>query len=210
MPGPFKVEETTREWMINEINKQYEKEMSKTTDIIYVLDRSGSMMSLAEDAIGGFNTFLEEQKKLPEKAKLTTILFDNRYEVLYKRRKLEEVDELTSKEYFARGSTALLDAVGIAVQSVPEDKTKVIVVIMTDGHENSSKEWTKDKIKELINKKRKLGWEFIFSGCDEHAFAEASSLGISAKTISINPASVKGFKTSYAAASAQTLKYRTK
>jgi uncharacterized protein YegL len=158
------------------------------TEIIFVLDRSGSMSDLTNDTIGGFNSFLEEQRKEVGEAKLTTILFDDKYEILHDGIDLINVGNLTNKEYYARGMTALFDAVGKTIKTVGErlSKTeesdrpnKVVFVITTDGQENSSKEFTKETIKEMITKQTdKYNWQFLFLGANIDSAREASAIGI--------------------------------
>ena len=138
------------------------------TAIMVVLDRSGSMQPLTKDVCGGFDTFVAEQKKLPGEATLTLVQFDHEYEIVYVNKPLDEVPPLT---HIPRGSTALLDAVGrgigelgSALDKQPEDERpgKVIVVIMTDGQENASQEWTREKLRKLIKEQReKYSWEFF-------------------------------------------------
>lgn len=158
-------------------------------EIISILDRSGSMSSIKDDAIGGFNNFLNEQKKLPGKASFSIILFDNEYEVLKDNIDIQDIDLLTDKTFVPRGCTALLDAVGKTINSVgdrlsktkEEDRPeKVMVCIVTDGQENASHNFTKTKIKDMIEHQRsKYGWEFLYLGANQDSFSEASSYGIS-------------------------------
>jgi uncharacterized protein YegL len=152
-----------------------------TTEIVFVLDRSGSMRSLESDVIGGFNSFLSEQQKLKDEARLTTILFDNEYEVLHDGLDIQNVKPITPKEYFVRGTTALLDAVGKAIsvaKSHAKKKDKVLFIINTDGYENSSKEYTNEQIKELVKKcEKKDNWKFIFLGAGIDSFAVGGSMG---------------------------------
>lgn len=160
--------------------------MSNSTELVVILDRSGSMQRLAEDTIGGFNSLIENQRKLEGKCTVTTVLFDNKVEILYQGKDIKEVPTLTSKEYFARGSTALLDAIGITINetnskisSMKEEKpNKVLVAITTDGLENSSNEYSYSSIKSLIEEKKKLGWDFIFLGANIDAIGEANKFGI--------------------------------
>lgn len=161
--------------------------MNNSTELVVILDRSGSMQRLAEDTIGGFNSLIENQRKLEGKCTVTTVLFDNKVEILYQGKDIKEVPTLTSKEYFARGSTALLDAIGITINetnsrisSMKEEKpNKVLVAITTDGLENSSNEYSYSSIKSLIEeKKKKLGWDFIFLGANIDAIGEANKFGI--------------------------------
>jgi uncharacterized protein YegL len=158
------------------------------TEIIFLLDRSGSMSGLEKDTIGGFNSFIERQCKLEGETLLTTVLFDDQYEVLWNGKDARKV-RLTSKEYFVRGTTALLDAagktildVGHRLSKIPEEQRpgSVIFVITTDGMENASREFTYEKVKELIKHQQdKYSWEFIFMGANIDSAEEAMSLGIS-------------------------------
>ena len=161
------------------------------TEMVFVLDRSGSMSGLAADTIGGFNELIEKQKKIEGDAYVTTVLFDHEYEVLHDHVALEEVAPLTDKEYFARGSTALLDAVGRTIDSVgarlaataeDERPEHVVFVITTDGRENSSREYTAKRVRGMIeHQQQKYSWQFVFLGANMDAVSEARNLGISAK-----------------------------
>lgn len=164
---------------------------AEPVQIICILDRSGSMRGLADDTIGGYNSFLDKQKQNPGKADVTTILFDDQYEVISQAVDLNEAKYLTSEEYFARGTTALLDAVGRTVSNMlgtmekeklcPANR-RVLFLIMTDGLENSSKEYSKSDVKSLIEATTKeYNWNYIFIGANIDSVSEAQSLGISAK-----------------------------
>lgn len=154
----------------------------KLTEIVFVLDKSGSMQSIKDDAIGGFNSFVEKQMKLEGKTNVTLILFDHDVEIH------EGVREITSETYQPSGMTALLDAIGTGVSNLrskmdnmnKEDMPdNVIFVIMTDGHENSSKEYTKAGIESIIKEHtNKSDWQFIFLGANIDAVGTAQSLGI--------------------------------
>jgi len=158
------------------------------TEIIFILDRSGSMGGLETDTIGGFNGFVKKQSEAGETI-LTTVLFDDQYEILHNGINAGDV-VLTGSEYFTRGSTALLDAVGKTINDVgrrlsdtPEDSRpgKVIFVITTDGLENASKEFSYDKVKKMItHQSEKYGWEFIFMGANIDVAKEGNKLGIRA------------------------------
>ena len=157
------------------------------TELVFILDRSGSMFGLEKDTIGGFNSMIQKQKEEEGEAVVTTVLFDDRYELIHDRFPLSAVGEMTRKEYFVRGSTALLDAVGktiVKIQNVqehlPEEARaeKVITVIITDGLENSSREYSREQISQMITRQRANGWEFLFLGANMDAVAEAKSLGI--------------------------------
>jgi len=145
-------------------------------DMIFLIDRSGSMCGSETDTIGGFNSYLKRGKEENSKTRITTILFDHEYEVLYTRKPIGEVSELTEKEYYVRGSTALLDAVGRTINTLDKEiDNNVLFVIITDGYENSSKEYSKSQIKNLIENHN---WEFIFLGADIDSFSEANGIGI--------------------------------
>ena len=158
------------------------------TELVFILDRSGSMDNLVSDTIGGFNSMIESQKKEPGEAYVTTVLFDDHYELLHDHINLKEIQPITDKEYYTRGCTALLDAVGKTINSIgarlnntPEKERpdKVIFVIMTDGYENASNEFTKTQVKEMIeHQQSKYSWTFMFLGADIDAVGEAQSLGI--------------------------------
>ena len=144
------------------------------TEIVCILDRSGSMHSLQTEVIGSFNSFVEEQRRLLKDRSntLTLVLFDDKYEMVYERVPLEFVPKLTSSTYFTRGMTSLFDAIGKTVNSINPDKSKVLVLIQTDGQENSSKEYKSDQVKELIKSKERFGWQFNFVGAGPEAFEQ--------------------------------------
>lgn len=158
------------------------------TEIVFILDESGSMQSLANDTIGGFNSYVEEQKKEPGEAYMTTVLFDDRYIVLHDHVNIQDVPPLTRREYSPLGMTALMDAIGKTINSVgqrlsstPEEErpAHVIFVITTDGYENDSKEFTRAKVKEMIeHQQTKYSWQFLFLGAGIDAYQEAESIGI--------------------------------
>lgn len=160
------------------------------TELVFILDRSGSMRGLENDTIGGFNAMLDKQKKQAGEAHVTTVLFDDRYEMIHNRFSLTQVKPLTDKDYYVRGCTALLDAVGRTVHQMamtqkylPEEEKaeKVIFVITTDGLENSSREYSAERVKKMIeHEKEKYGWEFLFLGANMDAVAEAGKFGIGA------------------------------
>lgn len=160
------------------------------TELVFILDRSGSMSGLEADTIGGFNSMIEKQKQEAGEAAVTTILFDNYVETLHDRADLQKIQPMTNKEYYVRGSTALLDAVGSTIQHIAHVHTVMgednvpehtMVVITTDGMENSSKEFTAEAVKRLIEeKKEKNGWEFLFLGANIDAVKAAGHIGIGA------------------------------
>ena len=159
------------------------------TEIIYILDRSGSMHNLTADTIGGYNSMIEKQKNEPGEAYVTTVLFDDGYELLHDHVNIKEIQPITNKEYYAKGCTALLDAVGKTINSIgsrlsatPEEERpeKVILVIVTDGLENSSCEFDKQTVKDMIeHQQNKYSWTFMFLGANMDAVSEAASYGIS-------------------------------
>ena len=160
------------------------------TEIVFILDRSGSMMGLEKDTIGGFNAMIEKQRREAGEAYISTVLFDNESEVLHDRVPLDKVPKMTEKDYYVRGCTALLDAVGSAVhhignvhkyarkEDVPE---KTIFVITTDGMENASRFYNYAKVKDMIRQRQEqYGWEFLFLGANIDAAREAARFGIHA------------------------------
>ena len=157
------------------------------TELVFILDRSGSMAGLEKDTIGGFNAMIEKQKSEAGEAYISTVLFDNYSEVIHDRVMLNAVPKLTEKEYYVRGCTALLDAVGGAIHHIgnvhkyarEEDRPeKTLFVITTDGMENASRRYSYEKVKEMITRqKEKYGWEFLFLGANIDAAREAARFG---------------------------------
>lgn len=160
------------------------------TEMVFILDRSGSMGGLESDTIGGFNGMIAKQKRQKGEANVTTVLFDDRYELIHDRFPIQAVSPMTDKDYYVRGCTALLDAIGKTISKMvniqrhlPEDMRaeKVIFVITTDGLENASREYSYAMIREMVEKeKTKYGWEFLFLGANMDAVAEAKKFGIAA------------------------------
>ena len=160
------------------------------TEIVFILDRSGSMSGLEADTIGGYNSLLEKQKKEDGEAIVSTVLFDDRQEVLHDRVKLDQMKPITDKEYYVRGCTALLDAVGGAIHHIgnvhkyarEEDRPgKTLFIITTDGMENSSRRYTYEKVKHMVERqKQEFGWEFLFLGANIDAIEVAGRFGIGA------------------------------
>jgi len=158
------------------------------TELVFILDRSGSMAGLEADTIGGFNAMLKKQKDQTGEAYVSTVLFDNDSEVIHDRADIRNVAPISEREYFVRGCTALLDAVGGAIHHIgnvhkyarEEDRPeKTLFVITTDGMENASRKYSYDKVKAMIEKQRsKYGWEFIFLGANIDAAREAARFGI--------------------------------
>ena len=160
------------------------------TEIVFILDRSGSMAGLEQDTIGGFNAMIAKQRREEGEAYISTVLFDTESQVIHDRVTLDKVPMLTQREYYVRGCTALLDAVGNAVKHIsnvhkyarPEDvPEKTIFVITTDGMENASRQYTYDRVKAMIaERQEKQGWEFLFLGANIDAAREAARFGIHA------------------------------
>ena len=160
----------------------------KLTEIVYILDRSGSMSGLEADTIGGFNSMIQKQKKTGEEAYVSTILFDDTSQVLHDRISIDKVETMTEEQYDVRGCTALLDAIGGAIHHIgtihkyarKEDRPeKTIFVITTDGMENASRQYSYEKVQKMVKRQQeKYGWEFIFIGANMDAYAEASRFGI--------------------------------
>lgn len=160
----------------------------KSKLIIFILDRSGSMRNLQKDTIEGFNSLIEKQKIEKSETTITTVLFDHEYKLIHENIDIKEVKLLTDHDYYARGTTSLYDAIGITINkvgaylnSLEESKRpgQVRVVIITDGEENSSREFNKDQIKEMISHQtEKYNWEFIYLGANVDAFKNASSINI--------------------------------
>ena len=160
------------------------------TEIVFILDKSGSMSGLEADTIGGYNSFLEKQKKVEGEAFVSTVLFSDRNEVVHDRVPIEKIEPMNEQQYSVGGCTALLDAIGGAVHHIgnvhkyarDEDKPEhTIFVITTDGQENFSREYSYEKIKKMITRQQEqYGWEFIFLGANMDAIGEAGKLGIRA------------------------------
>ena len=166
-----------------------EKIKNGITELVFILDRSGSMSGLESDTIGGFNAMIEKQKKQEEECYVSTVLFDNVSEVLHDRVKLSEIKPMTDDDYTVRGCTALIDALGDAIhhignihkyarnEDVPEH---TVFVITTDGMENASRKYSSDDVKRMIERqKEKYGWEFLFIGANIDAVKTAAQYGIS-------------------------------
>ena len=168
-----------------------DKHMRKNlTEIVFILDRSGSMSGLERDTIGGFNSMIEQQKKAEGEALISTVLFDNVSEVLHDRVNVRDIRPMTDRDYAVRGCTALLDAIGGAIHHIgnvhkyarPEDVPEhTMFVITTDGMENASHRYNSEKVKQMIERqKAKYGWEFLFLGANIDAVETASQFGIGA------------------------------
>ena len=160
-------------------------------EVVFILDRSGSMSGMEEDTIGGFNSMLQKQKEESDKIVWSTVLFDHRHEVIHNRVPIQKVEPLTENQYYVRGTTALLDAVGRAIHHIgmchryakPEDvPEKTLFIITTDGMENASREYSYRKVKQMIElEQEKYGWEFLFLGANIDAPEVAGRMGICAE-----------------------------
>lgn len=157
------------------------------TELVFILDRSGSMAGLESDTIGGFNGMLKKQKKEEGEAVVTTVLFDDQYELLHDRIVIDGIAPMTEREYYVRGCTALLDAVGKTIGKIDRVQKhtaeelkaeKVIFVITTDGLENASREYSYEQLRKMIEQKKQAGWEFLFLGANMDAVSEAAKFGI--------------------------------
>lgn len=181
------------------------------TELVFILDRSGSMAGLEKDTIGGFNAMIEKQKAEEGEAYISTVLFDNYSEVIHDRVALSDVPKLTEKEYYVRGCTALLDAVGGAIHHIgnvhkyarEEDRPeKTLFVITTDGMENASRRYSYEKVREMTQRqKEKYGWEFLFLGANIDAAKEAARFGIDADRAADYHADTQGTAVIYEAMS---------
>ena len=177
------------------------------TEILVITDRSGSMSNIANDVIGGYNKFIEEQKKEEGECRVTFTQFDNCYEVVYIGKDIKDVPPLTSLTYVPRGGTALLDAIGITFNAqgkrIAEEKWAdlVVVVIITDGEENSSHEYTNDQIKVMTKHAEDHGWELVFLAANQDAFTVSQNLGMSGKLSGTYTASAAGTQSLYSATS---------
>lgn len=178
----------------------------KNTEIIFVIDKSGSMSSLVGDTIGGFNGFIESQKAIEGKATLTTVLFDSTWRILHNGVNLHEVSPMTTSDYIASGMTAMLDAIGETINRVQdrhdelgeEKPENVLFVITTDGEENSSRKFTKSQIEKMIKHQTNgHGWKFMFLGANMDAVKEAESIGIASNYATGYTYTSKGVNTVY-------------
>jgi hypothetical protein len=189
------------------------------TDITIVLDRSGSMHSVRSDTIGGYNKFLADQKSAPGAANVSLMQFDDQFESVYEGRLVAEAPELTTETFIPRGWTALLDAIGRTINrtgarlsATPEvDRpAKVLFIILTDGGENSSKEFTRDKVFEMITHQREAyKWEFLFLGANQDAIKTGAGIGIPSLNAMSYAANAVGTKSAFEATSSNVVTYRS-
>jgi uncharacterized protein YegL len=187
----------------------WKMEKTNITELVFILDRSGSMSGLEGDTIGGYNSLLKTQKEGPGTAFVTTVLFDDSCELFHDRINIRELRPITGSEYFVRGSTALLDAVGKTINRIGNAQKhadndrradKVMMVIITDGMENASREYTYSRIMHMINRqKEKYGWEFVFLGANIDAIATAAQFGIGADRAADYHADSRGTQLNYEA-----------
>lgn len=179
----------------------------KEMDVVFLLDRSGSMSGMEADTIGGYNSYLEKQRKSKTKTRITTVLFDDQYEVLKMREDIKDVKNITSKEYYVRGCTALYDAIGKTIKTI-ENKAgdnKVLFVITTDGLENASREYNKKSISKLIKKHK--DWEFMYIGANIDSYEEGQSIGIKASNIANYEKTKRGTKALFDSVQSATICY---
>ena len=188
--------ETENKTVLNDYNDErlanigIEDEM----DLFFILDRSGSMSGSERDTINGFNAFIEKQAVKKQNIRVTTILFDDKYQVLYSRKPISEVKPLTEKEYYVRGCTALLDSIGKTVNSYKNEVGSTMCIITSDGYENASREYDRDQIRRIIES---CGWEFVFIGADIDSYAEASRIGIRKSRVANYNKTAEGHKEMY-------------
>lgn len=188
------------------------------TELVFILDRSGSMGGLESDTIGGFNSMLARQQAEPGDCRITTVLFDHEYEILHDRLNIKAVRPINEQDYFVRGTTALLDAIGRSINKIDNvQKTtaeafraqKVLFVITTDGMENASREFSYDKIKSMIERKKtELGWEFIFLGANIDAVEIAGRFGIAGNRAQNFHNDSEGIAVNYSAVSEAVASFR--
>jgi hypothetical protein len=188
------------------------------TDISIVLDRSGSMQLVKDDTIGGFNQFLQDQKNAPGLATISLHQFDDRYETVYAAIIISDAQPLTDQTFIPRGSTALLDAIGRTINETgkrlgtmdeSDRPAKIVFVILTDGHENASREFTLGQIHQMIQHQREnYKWEFVFLGANQDAISTAGQMGISMANALSYAANSAGTKAAFGATSRNLVSYR--
>lgn len=176
--------------MLKKVNARLKKAAeNNSTELVFILDRSGSMAGLEEDTIGGFNSMIEKQKKQEGACYVSTVLFDHEVETLHDRVPLHKIEPMTGEDYCVRGCTALIDAIGMTVKHIEEVHRYIreedvpantMFVITTDGLENASKEYSAEQVRRMIEEKKKRGWEFLFIGANIDAVSTAKHFGIGA------------------------------
>lgn len=182
---------------------------TQLVEIVVIADRSGSMATIKDDAIGGFNTFLEEQQAQKGKANLTLVLFDDKYETPIEKQPIKKVKKLTGKTFVPRGMTAMNDAIGRTLAKLEEEAPKkAIICILTDGEENSSHEFNTEQVKEMITAAEKRGWKVVYLAANQNAFAVGSTLGVSAISTVNYAATGAGIRSAYASTSSLVSGYR--
>jgi len=207
-----KIKKTTTTTITEEIIESN----NEKTHIICILDKSGSMLDIIDDSIGGFNTLLKQQKELPDDASISVVLFDDQYEPIYENIPIKEAKELTKDIWFPRGTTALYDAIGKSINTAKaqftklgdEKPSKVLVCIITDGQENASREYNIDNIKKLIKDCEKDDWNFIYLAANQDAFQVGGSFGVSAGNTFSFDATSTGTKVMYNAVASSATSYR--
>jgi uncharacterized protein YegL len=188
------------------------------TELVFILDRSGSMSGLESDTIGGYNAMLKKQQEEQGEAVVTTVLFDDKYELLHDRINIKGVNPITDKDYYVRGCTALLDAIGKTINKIgnaqkhtseEQRADRVMFVITTDGMENASKEYNYEKIRSMVQRqKEKYGWEFIFLGANIDAVSTAEKFGISSDRAANYHADSEGTALNYQVVSSVVSEFR--
>lgn len=190
------------------------------TEIVFILDKSGSMSGLEKDTIGGYNSMIEKQKKEDGEVIVSTVLFDEKMKVLYERFFLDQMKPMTKEDYIASGFTALLDAMGEAIYHIAtihkyareeERPEKTLFIIITDGQENASKKYNYHQVKKMVeNQKKKYGWEFIFLGANIDAVGEAAKFGIGTERAVNYKSDYRGTEMNYQVMSDTISHYRKK
>lgn len=190
-----------------------EKKTNGQTELVFILDRSGSMSGLESDTIGGFNGMLAQHRSEGGDVLVSTVLFDHENEVIHDRVRITDVPALTSKEYYTRGCTALLDAMGDAIHHIknvhkyarPEDRpARTMFIITTDGMENSSTRYTADQVRAMVKQQEEAGWEFVFLGANIDAVQVAGGLGIRAENAAEFACDAAGVRENFASLGAMT------
>lgn len=193
---------------------------NEMTELVFILDRSGSMSGLENDTIGGFNSMLEQQKAEEGSCRITTVLFDHEYKLLHDRRDIRLVSPITNKEYFVGGSTALLDAIGKTIHRIKSfdpvhsgetDRRKVLFVIITDGEENASRQFTREHVRDLVETQQSAyGWKFIFLGANIDAITTAQYFSIPDCAAQNFHADSRGARTMFMALSGLASEFRSR